>query len=110
MRGRAPGASIAAHDTPPIAALEPRSASHTIARMADLFISHSSMDVEWTRDLRRQLESAGYSCWMAPDDVQGPTPWAEQILEAIEACRVMIVVVSRHANASAHVSKEVGAA
>jgi hypothetical protein len=78
--------------------------------MADLFISHSSMDVEWTRDLRRQLESAGYSCWMAPDDVQGPTPWAEQILEAIEACRVMIVVVSRHANASAHVSKEVGAA
>lgn len=78
--------------------------------MADLFISHSSMDVEWTRDLRRQLEAAGYTCWMAPDDVAGPTPWAEQILEAIEACRVMIVVVSRHANASAHVSKEVGAA
>jgi hypothetical protein len=78
--------------------------------MADLFISHSSMDVEWTRDLRRQLEAAGYTCWMAPDDVQGPTPWAEQILEAIEACRVMIVVISRHANASAHVSKEVGAA
>jgi hypothetical protein len=78
--------------------------------MADLFISHSSMDVEWTRDLRRQLEAAGYTCWMAPDDVQGPTPWAEQILEAIEGCRVMIVVISRHANASAHVSKEVGAA
>jgi hypothetical protein len=78
--------------------------------MADLFISHSSVDVEWTRDLRRQLEAAGYTCWMAPDDVNGPVPWAEQILEAIESCRVMVIVISHAANQSAHVSKEVGAA
>ena len=37
--------------------------------MADLFISHSHQDVLAARDLRALLEAAGYTCWMAPDDV-----------------------------------------
>jgi hypothetical protein len=81
-------------------------------RMAprDLFISYSSADTAAAREMRRHLEAAGYSCWMAPDDVRGMDPWAEQILEAIEGCRVMIVLLSASANASRHVSREVNLA
>ena len=57
--------------------------------MADLFISHSHQDVLAARDLRALLETAGYTCWMAPDDVAGPVPWAEQILDAGIECRVL---------------------
>jgi len=40
--------------------------------MADIFISYSSADGDVAKTLRAYLESEGYSCWMAPDDVKGP--------------------------------------
>jgi serine/threonine-protein kinase len=76
----------------------------------DLFLSHSSGDAEVARELRSELEAAGYSCWMAPDDVDGTDPWAEQILAAIEACSAMLVLISGNANRSPHVSREVNLA
>lgn len=76
----------------------------------DLFISHSSADVKVARELRAVLESAGYTCWLAPDDVIGTGTWTEQILAAIEACRAAVVLVSSTANRSVHVSREVNLA
>ena len=73
----------------------------------DLFISHSSADADAARELRVELEAAGYSCWMAPDDVTGTEPWAQQILMAIRDSRAMLVLVSAQANASLHVAREV---
>ena len=73
----------------------------------DVFISHASGDVALARELRGHLESGGYRCWMAPDDVSGPKSWAEQIVESIDACKVMLVMISSVANQSDHVSKEV---
>ncbi|MEO5705149.1 MAG: protein kinase [Candidatus Limnocylindrales bacterium] len=76
----------------------------------DLFISHSSGDAEAARDLRAALEAAGYSCWMAPDDVTGTESWAEQILAAIKGSRAMVILLSANANRSPHVSREVNLA
>ncbi len=73
----------------------------------DLFISHSSGDAEAARELRGELEAAGYTTWMAPDDVIGTNPWAQQILEAIQTSRAMLVLISSHSNESSHVSREV---
>jgi hypothetical protein len=73
----------------------------------DLFISHSSGDADAARELRSLLEAAGYTCWMAPDDVTATTPWAAQILQAIETSRAMLVLVSSRSNQSTHVSREV---
>lgn len=76
----------------------------------DLFISHSSSDATVARELRGLLEAAGYTCWLAPDDVTGTDPWAEQILAAIEGSRAMLVLISAASNKSTHVSREVGLA
>jgi len=76
----------------------------------DLFISHASEDSAAAQELRAELESAGYTCWLAPDDVVASRPWAEQILSAIESTRVMVVLISQHANNSVHVSREVNLA
>lgn len=73
----------------------------------DVFISYGSSEVAFAREIRTHLDSGGYVCWMAPDDVAGPKSWAEQIVEAIAACKVMVVLVSSVSNASSHVSKEV---
>lgn len=73
----------------------------------DVFISYGSDDVALAREMRSHLEQGGYRCWMAPDDVSGPETWAEQIVDAIGSCKVMVVLISSVANASNHVSKEV---
>ncbi len=73
----------------------------------DVFISYGSDDVALARELRGHLESGGYTCWMAPDDVSGPKTWAEQIVDAIAGCQVVLVLVSAVSNQSTHVSKEV---
>jgi hypothetical protein len=76
----------------------------------DIFISHSSGDEAVARDLRGLLETAGYTCWMAPDDIVGTDTWTEQILDAIAGSRAMLVLVSSRANDSQHVSREVNLA
>jgi hypothetical protein len=79
----------------------------TARHMIDVFISHGSEDADLARQIRSHLESGGFRCWMAPDDVTGPESWAEQIVDAIQGCRVMLILISDQANRSQHVSKEV---
>jgi cell division septation protein DedD len=73
----------------------------------DLFLSHSSDDVEVARELRTMLEAAGYSCWMAPDNIVGTDTSTEQILGAILASRAMLVLVSSNSIGSTNVASEV---
>jgi hypothetical protein len=63
----------------------------------DIFISHSSIDRDAARELRDLIRSIGYSSWLAPDDVVGSGTWTQQILEAIDKTRAMVVVLSRQA-------------
>lgn len=76
------------------------------ATRRQLFISYANADAEHARGIRVALEGSGHSCWMAPDDVVASRSWAEQITEAINNCRAMLVLVSRSSLASRHVPKE----
>lgn len=71
-----------------------------------IFISYASQDKEVANILRRGLEACGNMCWMAPDDVDQSLPMAEQIVDAINKCQVIIIVISKHANKSELVSRE----
>lgn len=74
--------------------------------MPDIFISHSSRDVEIAGQVLSALECAGLPCWIAPRDI-GPGEWGAAIIRGLEACRAMVLVFSSASNNSTHVIKEV---
>src|SRR5688572_19904151 len=84
--------------------------SRSVMDARDLYLSHSPADVEVARELRTVLEAAGYSCWMAPDDIVGTDTSIEQILGAINASRAILVLVSTNSNRSTDVASEVSLA
>jgi hypothetical protein len=75
-----------------------------------VFISHSSKDRESADAICAHLESAGIKCWIAPRDIEPGATWTKGIMQGLEACRVLILVFSEHANDSDHVEREVAKA
>lgn len=72
-----------------------------------VFISHASEDSASATEVCRILEGDGIRCWIAPRDVEPGRPFSEGILDGIESARVMVLLLSGHANQSAFVNKEV---
>ncbi len=75
-----------------------------------VFISHSSKDQATADAICAHLESAGIKCWIAPRDIEPGANWTKGIMQGLEACRVLILVFSEHANNSDHVEREVAKA
>src|SRR5258708_4608123 len=75
-----------------------------------VFISHSSKDRATADAICTHLESAGINCWVAPRDIEPGANWTKGIMQGLDACRVLILVFSEHANGSDHVEREVAKA
>lgn len=73
----------------------------------DIFISYSQPDRACAFDLTRVLEEKGFSVWIAPRDVSPAAEWAAEIIDAISAARVMVLVFSASSNSSPQVRREV---
>jgi hypothetical protein len=73
----------------------------------DVFISHSVKDKATADAVCAMLESQGVRCWIAPRDVMPGMEWGECIIEAIEQTRVMVLVFTADANASAQIRREI---
>ncbi|HVN13283.1 MAG TPA: TIR domain-containing protein, partial [Kineosporiaceae bacterium] len=73
----------------------------------DVFVSYSTGDKPIADAIVSRLEQAGIRCWVAPRDVIPGQVFAEAIVQAIHASRMMVVIVSGHANQSHHVLREV---
>ncbi len=71
------------------------------------FICYSSRDKAWADAVCNALELAGHRCWIAPRDVTAGTEWGSAIIGGIDQCQIMVLIFSRHANASTHVRREV---
>lgn len=78
-----------------------------LAMKYDLFISHSSEDAGTAQALVTDFENRNITCWMAPRDIPMGSSYHEEIVQAIENSRAVLLLFSSAANKSAHVLREV---
>lgn len=76
----------------------------------DVFISYSSIDIEFADRIRELLQSKGVSCWMAPDSITYGDDYTSSIPYGIGNCRVFILLLSEHSMQSEWVPKELDSA
>ncbi len=72
-----------------------------------VFISHSTEDKNAALAICARLEAEQIRCWIAPRDLTGGADWAEAIINALNGCRILILVFSANANESPQVRREV---
>ena len=73
----------------------------------DVFVSYSAADRATAFSVVEGLESRGLRCWVAPRDISAGSEYGEEIVEAVKACRILVVIFSGQANSSPHVRREV---
>ncbi len=72
-----------------------------------IFLSHSSTNYKVAQKVCNLIEECGWKCFLAPRDIRTGHEYAEQILEGIERSDVLLLILSKEANASPHVLREV---
>jgi TolB-like protein/Flp pilus assembly protein TadD len=73
---------------------------------SDVFVSYASQDAAVANSIVESLEQHGLQCWIAPRDVVPGTLYADGIVGAIDESRILVLILSKDAVASAHVGKE----
>lgn len=73
----------------------------------EVFISYASADKVVADSICTALERAGVACWIAPRDVTPGNVYSEAIVHAIDAVKVVVLVLSQNAAVSPHVLREV---
>src|SRR6516164_4447760 len=73
----------------------------------DAFISYSSNDKTAADATCAVLEGAGIRSWIAPRDIRTGAEYGGAIIDAIDHCRVMVLVFSSNANASQQIHREI---
>lgn len=72
-----------------------------------VFISHSSNEANIAGELCEVLENSGNSCFVAPRDIRLGHEYAEEIVNGIDRADAMLLLLSKAANQSPHVLREV---
>ncbi len=73
----------------------------------EVFLSYASRDEAGAQRICAFLESTGVPVWMAPRDVPAGALYADAIVRAINACRILVLVLSQDSVDSSHVGKEI---
>jgi hypothetical protein len=87
----------AASNNPELAAAE---------RPAPVFISHAHADHVEAEAIVAMLEANGVPCWIAPRDLPKVGLFADPLRDAINRCRLVLLVFSRNADESRGVGHE----
>ena len=72
-----------------------------------IFISHSSADISIAMELCTFIEKNHSTCFIAPRDIRSGKEYAEEIINGINNADAMILLMSKNANTSPHVLREV---
>jgi hypothetical protein len=73
----------------------------------DAFISYSSHDKTAADAACAVLEGAGIRCWIAPRDIMAGGEYGAAIIDAIDRCKVMVLIFSSSANESQQIRREI---
>ena len=75
-------------------------------RSSDVFISYKSEEFAIAERVRKRIDEAGVSCWMAPASIPGGSSYASEIPQAIRNCKVFVLILSKLAQESKWVPRE----
>ena len=78
-----------------------------LAQPAEVFISYSREDKDQVLALAAKLRAAGVSLWIDQGGIDGATLWGEEIVNALEQAKVLLLAVTAAATRSHNVAKEV---
>lgn len=73
----------------------------------DVFISYKSDEFGIASYIYEELKRNGISAWMAPQDIPGGSSYAMEITKAIKDCRIFLLVLSKAAQTSQWIPKEI---
>lgn len=73
----------------------------------NIFISHSSAEAEIAEEVCALIEKRGGKCFIAPRDISAGKEYAEEIISGIDRSDAMVLLMSKNANDSPHVLREV---
>ena len=72
-----------------------------------VLVSYASPDRKVANAIVAGLERRGLHCWCAPRNIDPSERYGQAIVEGIEGCSAVVVVLSRRALSSRHVLREV---
>ena len=75
--------------------------------MAELFISYAKPNRGEALMLAEELRGRGFSVWIDQGGIGGAKNWSAEIVEAIDTCSTMLVLLSPASIASRNVAREV---
>ncbi len=73
----------------------------------DVFISYKSEEFGIATEIYERLNKNGVSAWMAPQDIPGGSSYAMEITNAIKNCKIFLLVLSKAAQTSQWIPKEI---
>jgi TolB-like protein/Flp pilus assembly protein TadD len=78
-----------------------------MAQAAEVFLSYSRDDQDRVFELAGKLRAAGVSLWIDQGAIDAASLWSEQIVNALESAKVLLLFVTEAAVHSDNVAKEV---
>ena len=74
---------------------------------AEVFVSYSREDKDRVLDITAKLRAAGVALWIDQGGIDAASQWSEQIVNALEGAKVLLLMVTESSVHSHNVAKEV---
>ncbi|HBL54515.1 MAG TPA: hypothetical protein DDZ36_01080 [Deltaproteobacteria bacterium] len=84
--------------------------SKSVTMSAEVFVSYARTDRERVVELVERMRSAGIGVWVDEGGIHGASLWGQEIVDAIDASKVMVLMISDSSIASDNVVKELSIA
>jgi len=78
-----------------------------VTKAADVFISYSREDKDKVTALAEKLRASGVAVWMDVGGIDAATMWSEEIVNALDSAKVLLLMVTPASVSSHNVAKEV---